>query len=46
MTDEEIRRALSSFPEVWRRVGGDTGSLPADLVLMPEKGKKVSPYLR
>ena len=43
MTDEEIRRALVNFPEVWRRVGGDNGKLPEGLVLMPEKNRKPQP---
>ena len=43
MTDEEIRRALVNFPEVWRRVGGDNGKLPEGLVLMPGKGRNPHP---
>ena len=46
MTDEEIQKALSSFPEVWQRVGSEVGKLPEALVLMPGKGKKVPPCLR
>ncbi len=46
MTDEEIRTALLDFSSVWRRVSGKSGNLPAGLVLMPQKEKKSSPYLR
>ena len=46
MSDDEIRRALKNFADVWRRVGGESGKLPAELVLMPGKNEKISPYLR
>ena len=43
MTDEEIRRALANFPEVWRRVGGEEVKLPEGLVLMPGKNRNPHP---
>ena len=43
MTDEEIRRALVNFPEVWRRVGGVEVKLTEGLVLMPGKGRNSHP---
>ena len=43
MTDEEIRRALANFPEVWRRVGGEAVKLPEELVLMSGKNGKSQP---
>ena len=46
MTDEEIRKALLNFSAVWQRVSGENAKLPEGLVLMPQKERNTSPYLR